>query len=108
MGFARSVKSPQRLIRTITAKITGATAVVAGTCSTNVKAVRAGAGIIDLTFEPYVRLPEVLVTMASDGLYAQVSTLANGSVRILTKTFAGVATDGNFHVKIEGSDAELQ
>lgn len=37
---------------------------------------------------------------ATDGLYARVSAVTGTTVRVLVKTFAGVATDGNVNLSL--------
>lgn len=107
MSFARSIKSPQRLIRMITAKITGiAAATLSGTCASNVTAVRNGTGDYTITFEKFPRNPEVLVTCVTDNRSAKIGALTGNTVQILTEDIAGAAADSSFHFMVVGSDAE--
>lgn len=107
MGFARTVKSPQRLIRMLSAKIDGTgTASMSGTCSNDMTLTDSGTGDYLLTFdEAFARTPEVVVTCTTNDRIARVATLAVGSVQIITEDLAGAAADADFHVIIVGSDA---
>lgn len=107
MSFARSVKSPQRLVRMMSLKVDGTgTASLSGTCANDVSLTDSGTGDYLLTFdEAFARTPEVLVTVTTNDRIARVATLAVGSVQIITEDLAGAAADADFHVMIVGSDA---
>lgn len=107
MAFARTVKSPQRLNRMITAKINGTgTASKSGTCANNITLVDNGTGDYTLSFERFARVPEVIVTTQTATTVARLGTVTESSVQILTQNMSSAATDAIFHVMIIGSDAE--
>lgn len=108
MGFARTVKSPQRLIRAMSAKVDGTgTVALSGTCANDMSLTDNGTGDYTLTFDvAYERVPEVLVTPVTADVVARIGTVAAGSVQILlAKASDQAAVDGDFHVLIIGSDA---
>ena len=107
MAFARSLKSPQRLIRVLNAKVSTA-GVKSGTCANNITVVRNGTGDYTITFEKYARIPEVFVQTQTAATVARLGTVTENSVQILTQNMSSVATDANFHVMIMGPDAEAQ
>lgn len=108
MAFARTIKSPQRLVRMITCKVQGTgTAAVTGTCANDVSLTDSGTGDYLITFdEAFARAPEVFVTMVTNDTIAKIGTLAVGSVQILTEDLSGAAIDAVFHIMVVGSDAE--
>ena len=108
MAFARSVKSTQRLIRTMSAKVDGTgTVSLSGTCANDMTLTDNGTGDYTLTFdEAFARAPEVFVLPATNDIIARVGTVAVGSVQIITENLSGAATDADFHVLIMGSDAQ--
>lgn len=108
MGFARSVKSPQRLMRIMSAKVDGTgTAALSGTCANDMALTDNGTGDYTLTFDvAYERAPEVVVTPLTADAVPRIAAVAVDSVQILMrKASDGTAIDADFHVMILGSDA---
>lgn len=108
MSFARTVKSPQRLMRMMSLKVQGTgTAALTGTCANDCTLADGGTGDYTITFdEAFARTPEVQVTMVTNDTIARIGTIGTTSVQILTEDLAGAAIDATFHLLIIGSDAE--
>lgn len=104
---AKAVKSSQRLMRLMSAKVDGTgTAALSGTCANDMSLTDSGTGDYLLTFdEPFLRAPEVIATPITDNIVCKLGTVAVGSVQILTENLSGTATDADFHVIILGSDS---
>lgn len=110
MGVAKQVKSPQRLLRIMSAKVDGTgTVALTGTCANNFILTDSGTGDYLLTFRiPFKRVPEVIATPITDNIVCKLGTVAVGSVQILTENLSGAATDADFHVIVLGADTEDQ
>ena len=107
MGFARSVKSPQRLMRIMSAKVDGTgTAALSGTCANDMVLTDNNTGDYTLTFGvPFERVPEVVALPITDNIVLKIGTISVSAVQILSENLSGSATDADFHVMILGSDA---
>lgn len=106
-GFSRGVKSRQRLVHIISARVdgTGTAALLSG--SKELTLTDNGAGDYTLTFaQAFKQIPQVFVQSKTANTYA-ITVPAVGSVQVLVKQVADgtTATDADFDVMIIGSDA---
>lgn len=102
----RDIKIDQRLPRMLAFKVTGT-----GTAAINVGSLSAsltdnGTGDYTITFnEAFKRIPVVVATAMTAGLYAEVAAASATACQILLKTTAAnVATDGIVNVIVLGFD----
>lgn len=113
-GWARSVKSSQRMTRMLAIKVlwSGGVPTVTGMGSTDVTVTDGGTGIVTLTFrEAFLREPVVVATpMGTAALDATVYVTSSATTAITLSTFD--ATDGitakdniPLHVIVVGHDA---
>lgn len=107
MAFSRSVKHPQRLMRMLSCKVTGASgALTEGQFDMSI--VKNGTGDYTLTFnEAFARIPMVCANSRSASHVIQVVP-SKTNVQLLAKTDAGVAADSNLDVIILGADSADQ
>lgn len=105
----RSVKSTQRLMRLMSAKVDGTgTAALGGTCANDMSLVDNGVGDYSLTFDAaFEQIPEVVVTPVTADVICKIEAVAKGSVQItcFDATDGTTAKDADFHVMVLGSDA---
>jgi len=105
----RSIKSPQRLVRMLSAQLTGTgTAALGGTCANQLSLVDNGTGDYSITFDSaFEQIPEVVVTPQTADTIVQIDNKAKTGVDILCfdATDGTTAKDAVVDVMILGSDA---
>lgn len=110
MAFARSIKSPQRLMRMLTLRVDGATpALDEGgfdcTLTDN------GVGDYTISFNKnYTRIPACVATPVTADTICQIDTPAVGSVGVkcFDATDGTTAKDAVFHLLVMGADTSDQ
>lgn len=109
MGFSRSVKTDQRLMRLMSFSVDGTgTAALGGSSKFSASLTDNGTGDYTVTFDvKYGRAPEAYCTPLTTGIHCEIFSISTSAVRV--KTFAvadgTTATDADFHLLVVGSDA---
>lgn len=106
-GFSRSIKSRQRLVHLIAARVdgTGAASMLSG--SNEITLTDNGVGDYTLTFAvPFKKVPVITALALTAATQIKLHAVAVGSCQIKTFAMDGTtAQDADFHVMIVGQDA---
>lgn len=103
----REVKAAQRKVRVLAIGVDGTGTAALGEGSLDATLADSGTGDYLITFnEAFLRAPCVFVQTKTTNSYAQLGTVAVGSVQILIKNLDDdTALDGDFDVLVWGFDA---
>lgn len=111
-GLSRSLQTRQIYLKAlIFGVVGGVTPAASGLDSSAIQSiVRNGAGDYTITLKEIAQdnLHVIGVHCATDALYARVSAVSKSTVRVLIKTFAGVATDGDLNLTIGWHGSKYQ
>jgi predicted polyphosphate/ATP-dependent NAD kinase len=105
----RSIKSPQRLVRMLSAELTGTgTAALGGTCANQMSLTDNGTGDYSVAFDAaFEQMPEVVVTPQTADTIVQVANKAKTGFDVLCFDAGDgtTAKDAVVDIMVIGSDA---
>jgi hypothetical protein len=111
-GLSRSLQTRQIYLKAFIFGVAGGVSpTITGLDKAAIKSiVRNGTGDYTITVKEIAQdnLSIMGVHCATDGLYARVSAVSKSTVRVLIKTFAGVATDGDVNLTVGWHGSKYQ